>query len=96
MLARFSEPPCDGDAGVPLDVFSDCAGSVARATSSSTALSPDNSRRHMWKLWWSKVGDSAKVVKVKAHRALQEATSLEELWMLKGHRLADKWARAGA
>eukprot|EP00959_Pyramimonas_sp_CCMP1952_P301998 6319569-Pyramimonas_sp.AAC.1 len=50
----------------------------------------------MWKLWWSKVGDPASVVKVNAHRALQEATSLEELWVLKGNRLADKWARAGA
>eukprot|EP00959_Pyramimonas_sp_CCMP1952_P037299 780372-Pyramimonas_sp.AAC.1 len=59
MLARFCEPPCDGDSGVPLEVFSDCAGSVACATSSSTALGPENTRRHMWQLWWSKIGDSA-------------------------------------
>ena len=29
------------------------------------------------------------VVKVKAHRALQDATSLEDLWKLRGNRLAD-------
>ena len=96
MLARFSEPPSDGDDGVPLEVFSDCAGSIACATSSSTALDPRNERRHLWQLWWSRVGSSARVEKVKAHRALKEATSWEDEWKLRGNRLADEWAKKGA
>eukprot|EP00959_Pyramimonas_sp_CCMP1952_P171695 3587828-Pyramimonas_sp.AAC.1 len=77
-MVRYSEPPQEGDVGVPLTVYNGCANSISCATSAAIALDTTNERRHMWQLWWFKVDQPATVLKVKAYRSLQEATCWDD------------------
>ena len=92
MLSRFSE----WNAEDPLEVFCDCSGTVECAQNAGTALSYDNPRRHNWIEWWAGIGRRASVCKVKAHQSEANAITDHDTWLIRGNRMADKYAKQGA
>ena len=87
-----------GCATSPLEVYSDCAGSITCAVGVGKALAKGAARGHLWHRWWQELGGLEEVygTKVKAHRAKAECSTEEERWTREGNEEADHYAKMGA
>ena len=62
-----------GCATSPLEVYSDCAGSITCAVGVGKALAKGAARRHLWHRWWQELGglEEWRLGSCRAYRVLQ-------------------------